>query len=207
MATLYNPKIVTDGLVLCLDAANPRSYPRSGTTWRDVSGRGTDFTISSGGAFSAANGGEIVFDGTTAGISNTTSITSNTACTVQIWLRINNDATGILFGGPNFNNTYYGAYTTGTTFYESISTSNSYLINAESYTGIPANTLINNRYFLFETRNMNLSGRTAPANDWSNYVIAANIIGGLSMVLLYNRNLTANESLQNYNAMRSRFGV
>ena len=32
MATLYNPNIVTDGLVLCLDAANKRSYIGSGMT-------------------------------------------------------------------------------------------------------------------------------------------------------------------------------
>jgi hypothetical protein len=38
MGTSYNANIVTDGLVLCLDAANPRSYPGSGTTWYDLSG-------------------------------------------------------------------------------------------------------------------------------------------------------------------------
>lgn len=35
MGVGYNPRIVTDGLVLCLDAANKRSYPGSGTTWID----------------------------------------------------------------------------------------------------------------------------------------------------------------------------
>jgi hypothetical protein len=38
MAKHHNPRIVTDGLVLCLDAANKRSYPGSGTTWFDLSG-------------------------------------------------------------------------------------------------------------------------------------------------------------------------
>jgi hypothetical protein len=37
MAFNYSPKIVTDGLVLYLDAANPRSYPGTGTTWYDLS--------------------------------------------------------------------------------------------------------------------------------------------------------------------------
>ena len=40
MALSHNPRIVTDGLVLCLDAANPKSYPGSGTTWYDLSGNG-----------------------------------------------------------------------------------------------------------------------------------------------------------------------
>jgi hypothetical protein len=40
MGIAYNPRTITDGLVLCLDAANPKSYPGSGTTWTDLSGRG-----------------------------------------------------------------------------------------------------------------------------------------------------------------------
>lgn len=41
----YNngPKIVTDGLQLCLDAANKKSYPGSGTAWYDLSGNGRTF--------------------------------------------------------------------------------------------------------------------------------------------------------------------
>jgi len=39
MANLYGPRIVTDGLVLHLDAANRKSYPGSGSTWYDLSGR------------------------------------------------------------------------------------------------------------------------------------------------------------------------
>jgi hypothetical protein len=37
MGTSYNPRIVTDGLVFCVDAANKRSYPGAGTTWYDLS--------------------------------------------------------------------------------------------------------------------------------------------------------------------------
>ena len=45
MATNYNPKIVTDGLVLCLDAANTKSYSGSGTTWTDISGKSNNGTL------------------------------------------------------------------------------------------------------------------------------------------------------------------
>ena len=46
--TQYGSNIVTDGLVFCVDAANPRSYPGTGTTWYDVSagGNGIDGTLS-----------------------------------------------------------------------------------------------------------------------------------------------------------------
>jgi hypothetical protein len=58
------PNIVTDGLVLHLDAANTKSYPGSGTTWFDKSGNGKNGTLTNGPTFSSANGGSIVFDGT-----------------------------------------------------------------------------------------------------------------------------------------------
>ena len=63
MGVGYNPKIVTDGLVLCLDAANKRSYPGSGTTWIDKVG-GNDGTLTNGPTFGGGNGGVIEFDGT-----------------------------------------------------------------------------------------------------------------------------------------------
>lgn len=44
MALAHSPKIITDGLALCLDAGNPKSYPGSGSTWYDVSGNGRDFS-------------------------------------------------------------------------------------------------------------------------------------------------------------------
>jgi len=52
MATLYGANVVTDGLVLSLDAANPKSYPGSGTTWYDLSGNGYDATLYNGATIS-----------------------------------------------------------------------------------------------------------------------------------------------------------
>jgi len=60
----YGPKIVTSGLVLCLDAANKRSYPGTGTTWTDLSGNSNNGTLINGPTFNAGNQGGIVFDGT-----------------------------------------------------------------------------------------------------------------------------------------------
>jgi len=59
----HSPKIVTDGLVLALDAGNTKSYPGSGTTWFDRSGNARNGTLTNGPTFSSANGGSIVFDG------------------------------------------------------------------------------------------------------------------------------------------------
>ena len=45
MGLAHSPSIVTDGLVLCVDAANTKSYPGSGTTWTDISGKGHNGTL------------------------------------------------------------------------------------------------------------------------------------------------------------------
>ena len=45
MAVHGGPDIITDGLVLSLDAADKNSYPGSGTTWSDLSGNGNDGTL------------------------------------------------------------------------------------------------------------------------------------------------------------------
>jgi hypothetical protein len=64
MATQYaNDKIVTDGLVLVLDAADRNSYVSGSTTWRDLSGNGNNGTLTNGPAFSSDSSGGIVFDG------------------------------------------------------------------------------------------------------------------------------------------------
>lgn len=55
--------IVTSGLVLCLDAANTKSYPKSGTVWSDLSGNGNDGTLVNGPTFNSANNGGIEQDG------------------------------------------------------------------------------------------------------------------------------------------------
>ena len=64
MGIQYNPRIVTDGLVLALDAANTKSYRGSGTTWTDLSGRGNNGILVNTPTYSSANGGSIVFDST-----------------------------------------------------------------------------------------------------------------------------------------------
>lgn len=63
MSFHFSPNVVTDGLVLFLDAANPRSYPGSGTLWTDLSRSSLPAPLYNGTTFSSSNGGSIVFDG------------------------------------------------------------------------------------------------------------------------------------------------
>lgn len=63
MSYSYGKSIVTEGLVLHVDAANAKSYPGSGTTWSDLTGVHQG-SINNGATYSSDNGGAIVFDGT-----------------------------------------------------------------------------------------------------------------------------------------------
>ena len=63
MGIAYNTSIVRDGLVLHLDAANVKSYPGTGTVWKDLSGNGNDGTLVNGVGYSSDNNGVMTFDG------------------------------------------------------------------------------------------------------------------------------------------------
>ncbi len=87
MALIHSPNIVRNGLALALDAANPRSYPGTGTSWFDLSGNGNTGTLTNGPTFNSANLGSIDFDRvddhiTTTGMSN---FSYTNGITVLIW--------------------------------------------------------------------------------------------------------------------------
>jgi len=90
MAVNTRNNIVTNGLVLYLDAANRISYVSGSTTWNDLSGNGNNGTLVNGPAFSNADGGSIVFDGvndyviTATGLTPQLDITSS--ITLETWL-------------------------------------------------------------------------------------------------------------------------
>ena len=88
MATQFaNGKIVTDGLVLALNAADRNSYPGSGTTWFDVSGNNNSRTLTNGPTFSSNNGGIITLDGTNDYISTPLTNINNVNFTYSLWFR------------------------------------------------------------------------------------------------------------------------
>ena len=89
MALAHSPRIVTDGLVLCLDAGNAKSYPGSGTTWTDLSiGGGNNATIS-GAVYNSLGGGCFDFDGTDdfAEVPDSSTLDMETAWSIESWCR------------------------------------------------------------------------------------------------------------------------
>jgi hypothetical protein len=110
MSLNHSPAIVTDGLVLCLDAANIRSYPRTGTTWTDLSTSGTNGSMEgmSSSNYSTNNAGVMDFDGADDYIDVGSGLISgtNNNFSVSFWaspdaLPGNNQARGLFSWGSN----------------------------------------------------------------------------------------------------------
>ena len=89
--------IVTDGLVLLLDAANTKSYVSGSTIWNDLSRSGNNGSLINGPTFNSLNGGSIVFDGSNDFIEGT--ITVPTSFTFNVWLKM----TSYGLYAPEFN--------------------------------------------------------------------------------------------------------
>jgi hypothetical protein len=95
MASIGGPNIVTDGLVLALDAANTKSYPGSGTVWKDLSGNGNNGTLINGPTFDTGNLGSIEFDGVDDWTSFGNILNTGTSdFTISAWVKSTSTATG-----------------------------------------------------------------------------------------------------------------
>jgi len=91
MAVNTRNSIVTNGLVLALDAGNTKSYTSGSTTWRDISGNGRNGTLTSSPTYSNINGGSIAFNNTSsycAFSGNTFNISPGTTgeLSLEIWV-------------------------------------------------------------------------------------------------------------------------
>lgn len=87
----YGPKIVTNGLVLCLDAADKNSYSGSGTSWINLSGNSGNGTLTNGPTFNSSNGGTIIFDGTNDyAVTSNINLSNTSAVSVDLWVKILN---------------------------------------------------------------------------------------------------------------------
>jgi hypothetical protein len=226
MAFNYSPKIVTDGLVLYLDAANSKSYVSGSTTWNDISRSGNNGTLTNGPTFNSSNGGSIVFDGvndyvdvtTTPNLTNPLTIcafvnTSVTTGSNQViygpsangqdnWLSISNNRAQILATQTSDVNNFF---TTGTTTIQANTWYHITGIVNNNVTSLYINGVfeVSSSVQAFTIGGWNSAariGQRATTGQFSFNGRIANICG-------YNRALTAQEITQNFNATKTRFGL
>lgn len=201
MGFFRGPNLVTDGLVLALDAASTRSYPGTGTTWYDLSGNGHDFTLDGSGIPHNSDG---YFDLESGGASYSNTITTATACTLVFWLRTT-DAQALFWATNGGNGSYVGAYRVGNKFYNSGTYgSPTFHTNTVQRTNI-YDYIRTDEWMMMEFKDLNMSAATNHHfNQYGSYTFDNGAVGAIHM---YDRTLTADESEQNYNALKSRFGV
>ena len=222
MSFVHSPKIITEGLVLALDAGNTKSYTSGSTTWYDKSGNANNGTLTNGPTFSSANGGSIVFDGVDDYISTnyTTSLNNFTVC---VWFKQvgsvigyqrlvdKNYSNGFWIGrnGTNPNSWGGGVYEASAPFGRFISLTDgqwhfivskregtTHTIYGDGITNTISGTVSSSP---LNTSNVLIGRSDQPGIDSMN--------GNIAVVSLYNRALSASEIQQNFNALRGRYGI
>ena len=229
MAQIYGSKsIVTDGLVLLLDAADTASYPGSGTTWYDLAGKSADGAISSA---TFNSDGYFEFDGVNdhvdvSSINGGTSVFAAGNWTLSVWGYRNggseatNSIHGNVFGALGHKPRFFwaqGGYGTGmagyradTSAYATLMGSGGTFLDAWHYVQWTSDQT---NYRLYVDGSSENDASYVETMDEYAYMIGASpwgterFYGKIGSVEVYNRALTTSEISQNFEAKRKRFGV
>ena len=224
MATNGGPDIIQDGLAFAIDAANKKSYPSSGTTWTDLAGNNNG-TLTNGPTFDSTNGGSIDFDGTDDyAITDSSVVSGFGALTIEAWCKLDqtNSPMNIIYNSwwpsdrallwrVQSNAMQFYTYTSsqvGGTTQSFTNTGWNYLI--AWYNGTTMKTFVNTvESGTTFSQSGNLATRVTDSDAIGYYgnPIAYYFNGKFSSLKIYNRALTDTEITQNYNALKSRFGL
>jgi hypothetical protein len=230
MSIYGGPDIVTDGLVLHLDAANSKSYPGSGSTWFDLSGNGNNGTLVNGTGFD----GNIILDGIDDYILVGTipfTGTSTTSVSWGLWVYPKSTSGNIMsmsstnpqgswnmppisassqiFRGKIWNNSQIssGTYTLNRWYYLTLVWN--YSANSAErgqffyVNGELQGSQTNISYSSSGSNNFMFLGQTNPGADNTGM-----FQGKYGIFHIYgNKALTSQEIQQNYNALKGRFGL
>jgi hypothetical protein len=233
---IMTPPIVTNGLVLALDASNIRSYISGSNTWNDLSGNGNNGTLVNGPTFSGANGGNLTFNGTNQYVSTPIQSLSR-PCTLSVWVNFNS-LTGYqtIFGQDTPTAISRGRFY----FQKAGSTTEGLILNVVNFSIVLSNNtivlanainpVVTNQWYNYSAvltttalslyENGILQNTVNDSNTFltPNTTITLNagyfsdaivdfVNGKSSSFLVYNRALSATEIQQNYNAQKSRFNI
>jgi hypothetical protein len=228
----YYGNIVSNGLIMDLDAAKFDSYPKTGTRWYDITWTTSGGTLINGPVFNSNNGGYFSFDGTNdyADLGNVL-FNSATTVTLDIWVNFPS-MTGnryIMAKGSAGDGIYTFYMTTGPgpsgggSSYIRFSMGNQ---SGAVSTVIEYGSLVWGQWynFTFTYNGTTVTGyrnASSPSTSslsgnlyttTSSITLASDKYGNISAsniacFKIYNRVLSASEVLQNYNALKGRYGL
>jgi hypothetical protein len=208
--------VITDNLVVNLDAGDTNSYPGSGSTWTDLVDA-TNYTIANG-TFDSANGGSIVFNGTSTFVDIGIPLSGGSNFTKETWVNadvvtgsrnILSSANNVLWNnGSTLSGGVGGAFSSVTsssfpsgqwrhvvlTFDDSINTMRLYI----NGTQVSQNTNVTQSY-ISETERIGahfFSGN--PVSFWD---------GKIAQVRVYSKALSNTEVQTNFDSTKARYGL
>lgn len=229
---IKGPNVVTNGLVMYLDAANTKSYSGSGTTWTNLAKSASPALLVNTPTYNTANGGYFDFDGVNDLVSITSLPNYSTSIgTISMWFR--GTSTGRIFMQYNNDlNRMSITYDSTNGYIEIFSGySTSVLSFATANNSVPVNTWTNVCFlynftldsfqiYLNGTFSTSTTNSIVPTPDSMGEITLATgkdfdnappyyfsyFTGRIAQTLIYNRILSASEIAQNFMAMKTRFG-
>lgn len=224
------PKIVTNGLLLYMDASFTPSYYKAGTSWYDLSSSNADGTLINGVSYVSNNGGSLDYDASSAQYVDVPDLGSLSTFTVCAWFKLNTlpttagcaaiicnqfDGSVLNFsiglnqspGSANICGGFFdGSWRTTTGFAPSTDT---WYYVAVTYNGSLIVQYLNGalQTFLSYSGTPTSSGLgNRIGRRWDSPADPDNCIDGeIPVVQIYNRALTSGEILSNYNALKDRY--
>jgi hypothetical protein len=211
-----NASITNSGLVFYLDAANSSSYPGTGTTWYDLSGRGNHATLGNGASWvSAGNRSHMSFDGIDDFLSFVydNSLFTNEA-TVIAWMQVYYPLAGYGFFDIGRPDNYY-PYVNGNIYFGTFANyrvfegePNAFNKNENHMVAITTKPGTNN-YKLYQnavlTHYKTSNTNSFTVSNYKGFSLDQKFKGKLFHVLLYNRALTDAEITSTFNSLKSRY--
>jgi hypothetical protein len=219
------PSIVTSGLTVMIDAGYVPSYPRTGTTWNDLSGNGNNGTLQNSPTYSSNNGGIINFNGTNNTATFTATLNSvgmyQNSFSNEFWFNASSITQGallsangspvaggqyvVLFRGGGIQVSFYGqdqyVSLSANTWYNFTNTYNYITKSSLMYlNGVLSSTLT-------RTFDLGASVQNSPLLIGNYSYGGSYFSGSMSSLQIYNRVLSQAEITQNYNAYKTRFGL
>lgn len=218
--------ITTNGLVMDIDFSNTQSYPGTGTTVYDISGKSNNATLTNSPTYNADASGSLLLNGSNqliTGVNNAdVELTGN--LTAEAWFKLDADPgdwVRIIGKGNATARTYGLWYNRGASYflYQRYGTSNmdviySSTINLGTWyhlTGVSSGSshslYLNGSLIGSSTVSATFATSTEPYTMGKHPQIHAYHNGKIGEGRIYNRGLSAGEVLKNFNVTKARYGL
>jgi hypothetical protein len=224
MSLGHGANLVRDGLILCLDAANVKSYSGSGASWTDITGNGNNATLVNIPTYATTNSGILSFNGTDEYANGTLPVFSvGASATIEAMVRLT-DVTNLsaIFSHGRSGVSFNMGMVVSVSDLKFRNSTNDHTLSSPT---IPINSGQWYHLVLSITPSLTTGYINSISQGTTNQVITTNAItdyhisrrssigsteyvnGSIGLVRVYNRALSIQEIQRNFNGLRGRYGI